>query len=171
MKSFREQTEKIAVWIFGSQPLPEWIVEPILWGLEEEGIPGYIQQVPGERAGNMAKRAADVSPLNVGIGINATEKAVALHHRDLPGARPLFLMGPADLNPSNLRRVGANAARLVKGEPLIFLDESLYSQEFQGVTQFPQDVLDKIVALVMANIPSHKMKGRQDSWKSEASDS
>lgn len=171
LNSFRDQTERIAVWVFGSHPLPEWIIEPVLWGLEEEGIPGDVQQAPGERAENMAKRAADGSPLNVGIGINTAEKAVALHHRDLPVAKPLFLLGPADMNPPHLRRLGANAARLVKGEPLIFLDESLSDQEFQEVSQFPEDALDKVVALVVANILNDKTKGRQVSWKSEASDS
>lgn len=171
MKPFREQTEEVAVWIFGIQPLPDWITEPILWGLEEEGIPGHIQEVAQDRAENIAKRAADGSPLNVGIGINGIDKAVALHHRDLPEARPLFLLGPEDLNPPHLRRLGANAARLVKGEALVYGDGSESGTEPQRATEFPEDTLDRIVALVVANIRSDKMKGGQDSWKSKASDS
>lgn len=171
LEPFREQTEKAAVWIFVFQPLPDWIAEPILWGLEEEGIPADIREVPGEKAESLAKQAADGSPLNVGVGINWSDKAVALSHRDLPVARPLFLLGPADLNPHQLRRLGANAARLVKGEPLALTGESASTSESQSATQFPQDVLEKIVAMVVANIPNDKTKGRQDSWKSEASDS
>ncbi|MBM3300388.1 MAG: glycerol dehydratase reactivase beta/small subunit family protein [Deltaproteobacteria bacterium] len=169
MKPFREQTDKVAVWIFGFQPLPEGIIEPILWGLEEEGIPGDIRQVARERAENMAKQAADGSPLNVGIGINGSDRAVALHHRDLPGPRPLFLLGAQDLTPANLRCLGVNAARLVKAEPLVFPDTANPGAESRSGIQLPKEVLDKIVALVVANIPSNKMKGRHDSWKSKAS--
>ena len=93
---------------------------PILWGLEEEGIPAEVQEVSGGGAVVLAKRAADMSPLNVGIGMNGAEGMVALHHRDLPAEKPLFTLTMKDVGAVQFRILGANAARLVKGEPLVF---------------------------------------------------
>jgi hypothetical protein len=52
-----------------------------------------------------------------------------------------------------LRRLGANAARLVKGEPLALQDEYTFTSESKPATQIRKnEVLDKIAALVLANI-------------------
>ena len=77
----------------------------------------------------MAKLAADGSPLNVGIAVSGTDRAVALHHRDLAASQPLFVLRPAELEPALLRRLGANAARLVKGNPLAVEDEPVATAE------------------------------------------
>ena len=154
-----EQKEKIAVWIFGFDASPERTVDPILLGLEEEGIPGDFLQVASDSAENLAKRAADGSPLNVGIGINGVEKTVALHHRDLPSALPMFLLRAPDLNPAQLRRLGTNAARLVKGEPLVFEEVPALSSDSAGATDFSQDPLDEIAALVLADILRNRNEG------------
>jgi hypothetical protein len=153
LKSSGGQEGKIAVWIFGFEPFPREVIEPILWGLEEEGIPADFRQAPDDGAVSLAKLAADGSPLNVGIGISGAKKAVALHHRDLPPGKPLFSLAEADLKPDRLRRLGANAARLVKGEPLALQDEYTFTSESKPATQIRKnEVLDKIAALVLANI-------------------
>lgn len=154
-----EQKEKIAVWIFGFEASPEGIVDPILLGLEEEGIPAEFRQVSSDGAEKLAKLAADGSPLNVGIGINGAERAVALHHRDLPGAVPLFMVRAPDLNPVQLRLLGTNAARLVKGEPLAFQEQPAFSTEFPGATEVSEDTLNEIAALVLANILRNRNEG------------
>jgi hypothetical protein len=161
-----EKKEKIAVWIFGREPVPQGIIEPILWGLEEEGIPADLRQVPSGPVEYLAKQAADGSPLNVGIGINGAEEVVALHHRDLPSGRPLFLLKAAELSPGHLRRLGTNAARLVKGEPLAFEDGFALSPKVDPGARFPQDRLEEIGALVLSDILSHQNKGRDTPWKS-----
>jgi len=156
VKSLEGPEEKIAVWIIGCEPSPEEIIQPILWGLEEEGIPADFRQAPDEGAESLAKLAADGSPLNVGIGMSKAEQAVALHHRDLPRGMPLFLLTATELKPDRLRRLGANAARLVKGEPLDLHDECTLSQDFSPTTELSQNELEEIAALVLANILSNK---------------
>jgi hypothetical protein len=159
LESLNEQRERIAVWIFGFEPLPEEIIGPILWGLEEEGIPGDFRETQAQGAEGLAKLAADGSPLNVGIGIDASENAVALHHRDLPHGMPLFLLTGADLTAARLRRLGANAARLVKGEPLVLRNESTLGPIFKPTTLSSLNVPDEIAALVLAEILSNKSEG------------
>jgi hypothetical protein len=109
--------EKPAVHIFLTPPIPEEMISAILWGLEEEGIPASLQEKESGKAVALAKAAANGSMLNVGIGMNKTE--VVLHHRDLPLEGPLFSLGTKELIQTRLRILGANAARLVKGNPLI----------------------------------------------------
>ena len=123
MQPPRETDRPVAVWIVGPHPLPEGLLQPILWGLEEEGIPAETQSSAAGTVAEMAKLAADGSPLNVGIAVSGTDRAVALHHRDLAAAQPLFVLRAAELEPALLRRLGANAARLVKGNPLAVEDE------------------------------------------------
>jgi Dehydratase medium subunit len=126
---------------------------PILWGLEEEGVPGEVQEVSGGGAVILAKRAADMSPLNVGIGMNGAEGMVALHHRDLPGEQPLFTLVMKDVQTMQFRILGANAARLVKGEPLVFRAEPLSDGEVNHSEDFlhndPDELVDLIVRAVL----------------------
>jgi hypothetical protein len=114
---------KPAVIILAVKPTPAETIAPILWGLEEEGVPAELHEVAGGEAEALAKEAADRSPLNVGIGINLNKLMVSLHHRNLPLERPLFTLRSAELHPAPLRMLGKNAARLVKGEPLVLQDE------------------------------------------------
>jgi hypothetical protein len=118
-----DEDRPVAVWIVGPDRLPDGLLEPILWGLEEEGIPADIRPTAAGTVTELAKRAADDSPLNVGIAVSDTDRAVVLHHRDLAAPRPLFVLGAPELEPALLRRLGANAARLVKGNPLAVEDE------------------------------------------------
>ncbi len=114
---------KPVVVILAVKPAPAETVAPILWGLEEEGVPAELYEVAEGEAEALAKEAAERSPLNVGIGINLNNLMVSLHHRNLPLEQPLFTLRSADLQPAPLRVLGKNAARLVKGEPLVLRDE------------------------------------------------
>jgi hypothetical protein len=97
---------------------PDWI-DPLVWGIEEEGVPYEIRGVvQDEPATELAKKAAQNSALNVGISV--TDKGeVVLHHRDLPTGMPLFALSLRALQPEQLRRLGTNAGRLTKGQPLV----------------------------------------------------
>jgi len=98
-------------------------LQPILWGLEEEGIPVEVENVSSGEAVVLAKQAAHMSALNVGIALDGVKGEIVLHHRDLAGECPLFTVAMQDASKTRLRILGANAARLVKGEPLIFLED------------------------------------------------
>ena len=124
-----EPDRPVAVWIVAPDRLPDGLLEPILWGLEEEGIPAETQPSAAGPIADMAKLAADGSPLDVGIAVSGTDPAVALHHRDLAASQPLFVLRPPELEPALLRRLGANAARLVKGNPLAVDDEPVAGAE------------------------------------------
>jgi hypothetical protein len=97
------------------------IREPVLWGIEEEGVPYEIRKAWNESATEMAKQAANGSGLNVGIAISEAGEIV-LHHRDLAGGAPLFAFSAESLQSRDLRRLGTNAARLVKRQPLVLTD-------------------------------------------------
>ena len=111
--------EAPAVHIRHSQDAPSRVLTEIALGLEEEGIPVEFFPSRGASYLSESKEAAMASRLNVGIGLDWASKRIALHHRDLPLQAPLFdLSGEAEIVGS-LRRMGANAARLVKGDPLL----------------------------------------------------
>ena len=104
--------------------------------------------------------------------MSGAERAVALHHRDL--AASATVVRPTSQPSSNrhvLRRLGANAARLVKGNPLAVDDEAL---TIAGPDRPPptepaaprrarrprrsdvafQDLVDEITAMVVARLLS-----------------
>jgi hypothetical protein len=116
---------KPAVLVIKTPDAAEEVISEILLGIEEEGIPAGVQIRQRGEAVNLAKGAADGSSLNVGIGASAVE--VAVHHRDLPAVHPLFLLSKEKLTATNLRCLGTNAARLVKGNPLVLNDDLLKS--------------------------------------------
>lgn len=144
--------QRPAVWLFVLQPVPEETIMPILWGLEEEGIPAELREETSGTAEILAKQAADASPLNVGIGISGNEMEVVLHHRDLRVEAPLFSLGPMDLNPTVLRILGVNAARLFKREPLVFEDRLLIDTDAQNPDQSEQGELEELIARVFKEI-------------------
>jgi hypothetical protein len=114
---------KPAVLVIKAPDAADEIIREILLGIEEEGIPATLQEKQGASAVKLAKAAADASSLNVGIGASWVE--VAVHHRDLPAGNPLFLLNAEKLTAVNLRCLGTNAARLVKGNPLVINDDFL----------------------------------------------
>ncbi|MEK0009906.1 glycerol dehydratase reactivase beta/small subunit family protein [Escherichia albertii] len=86
----------------------------VLLGIEEEGIPFHIQQIPSGEAIDSAWQAARQSPLLVGIACDR-EKLI-VHYKNLPTSAPLFTLMYQQDNHAR-RSIGNNAARLVKGIP------------------------------------------------------
>jgi hypothetical protein len=119
LSPFVRNAPQPVVIILAVMPAPAATIAPLLWGLEEEGVPAELHEVAAGEAQTLAKEAAARSPLNVGIGINLNNLRVSLHHRNLPLQRPLFTLKNAEIQPAPLRVLGKNAARLVKGEPLV----------------------------------------------------
>ena len=109
-----------AVVILTAGTAPEEMAAPLLWGLEEEGIPAILRAAASGPAERLADRASRESPLNVGVGLDGCAREAVLHHRDLPPGSPLMTLGPGQMTAARMRLLGANAARLVKGDPLLF---------------------------------------------------
>ena len=141
--------KKPAVYILVLQPVPEKMMTPILWGVEEEGIPAEVGEAVSGSAEALAKQAANGSPLNVGIGIDPGEPAVVLHHRDLPAGKPLVSLGAGELQPLRLRQLGVNAARLVKGEPLVLQDGAALNSGGQDVSAPSYHDVEELQALIV----------------------
>jgi len=162
-KRIPENETKPVVRILTAVPAPEKAIRYILWGLEEEGIPAEIEEIQEKPPQILAKRAADGSQLNVGIGINGTDQVAVLHHRDLPVEKPLFSLAADEFNMTQLRILGANAARLVKGDPLLFQNERVSPVDLKGLlefqygglndlTQLPQNQLVELITLVVTDL-------------------
>jgi len=93
----------------------KWFVDQVLYGAEEEGIPVDVEQMDEEDPLILAHKASVDSILGTGIGLSPTEAVV--QQEKLPVQKPVFraLTGSGE---EELRKVGANGARLVKRMPL-----------------------------------------------------
>ncbi|MDY0041156.1 MAG: glycerol dehydratase reactivase beta/small subunit family protein [Desulforhabdus sp.] len=143
--------QKPAIVIFVSSSAPTDLLQPVLWGMEEEGIPFEIHQAANSSIGQLAKQAADSSPLNVGMA-QGGDAMVALHHRDLPAETPLFTVNCKNAHSSSLRLLGINAARLVKGQPLAFYEHSELNTGPGNAPQAADSRLEYLVALVLDEV-------------------
>lgn len=95
--------------------------DEVLWGLEEEGVPGLLLPLlmDADDAVRLAQMAADASPLGLGVG-QAADGAWAVWHVAIPH-RP-YLNGAGPAGPAQARRAGRLAARLAKRRPLMIDD-------------------------------------------------
>ena len=143
-------------------------LQPIFWGLEEEGIPVEVHEAARGGAVDLAKEAAHRSPLNVGIGVSGVEQKVALHHRDLPADQPLFAIDLRTASARELWRLGMNAARLVKAEPLLLRQEPVPDPAPPRRTQTAK-VSDELVERIVQSVLVEIAKTRGKSWKKTAS--
>jgi len=88
--------------------------------MEEEGIPFKTTETRIADIKQEAHKAASLSPLAVGIA--CTNQEIVVHSRNLTPENPLFQIllhrqSPENQLNSQLRNLGSNAARLVKGLP------------------------------------------------------
>ncbi|WP_434777903.1 glycerol dehydratase reactivase beta/small subunit family protein [Neisseria sp. Ec49-e6-T10] len=94
----------------------EQIKKALAEGMEEEGVPyHFCAQNEPLNAVDLARLAAQESPLQVGVGVDK-QGSIAIHHQKLPDDRPLFLVHLPYPN-TQMRKLGNHAARLVKGLP------------------------------------------------------
>lgn len=124
---------------------------PLLYGIEEEGIPFVLVEKEQESAVDLGYQAALDSRLDVGIGIGK-DKEMVLHYSQLDKDRPLFRIDSEDGRLQNI--LGANAARLVKGFPFksfeTTAEESVpaATEEAREETLTEEDI-SEIVAVVL----------------------
>ncbi|KKB34520.1 glycerol dehydratase reactivase beta/small subunit family protein [Bacillus thermotolerans] len=93
--------------------------QPLLHGIEEEGVPIFLQEGRQNTALELGYQAALDSSLGVGIGV---DERLVLHYSKLKKDRPLFQIDQRE--GTKQRILGANAARLVKGIPFKAFDEN-----------------------------------------------
>lgn len=132
-------------------------LQPVFWGMEEEGIPFEVEECPAGEVVGVAKEAAHMSPLNVGIGVDGAKGTVVLHHRDLPADEPLFVLNFREAGAAELRRLGINAARLVKSEPLVLSEEPespsrARRSHSEPIGNVSDEVVEQIVQRILAEL-------------------
>lgn len=108
-----------AIWVYLEQ-VDNKQLHQMLWGIEEEGIPFKTTKKQITDIRKEAHNAASLSPLAVGIA--CTHKEIVVHSRNLTPENPLFQVSLHTLGAqgelyNQLRNLGCNAARLVKGLP------------------------------------------------------
>ena len=117
----RSQKDPIGINIYYNKNLNiDGKIKNILCGIEEEEIPFILIPDLEDDAKVLGDRAAKSSKLGVGIGISQTE--VTLYHEKLDINKPLFKCKLNNLD-FNLRIMGVNGARFIKGNPFIIIEE------------------------------------------------
>ena len=117
----RSQKDPIGINIYYNKNLNiDGKIKNILCGIEEEEIPFILIPDLEDDAKVLGDRAAKSSKLGVGIGISQTE--VTLYHEKLDINKPIFKCKLNNLD-FNLRVMGVNGARLIKGNPFIIIEE------------------------------------------------
>ncbi|MCV7207997.1 glycerol dehydratase reactivase beta/small subunit family protein [Mycolicibacterium canariasense] len=93
------------------------VVSEVLAGIEEEGVPSVVEcRGDDQDAHALARLAAQLSTLEVGVGIDVHGR-VSVAHQKLTEATDGLFSGPGA--PAEVARaLGHNAARIVVGIPL-----------------------------------------------------
>lgn len=94
------------------------ILKEILAGIEEEGVLYEVSERTPNSSEELALEASAISALGVGIGI--FYESVCVQVRNMPPENMLFK--GCLKNGQNIRNIGTNAARYVKGIPFKELD-------------------------------------------------
>lgn len=116
----RSQKDPIGINIYYNKNLNiDGRIKNILCGIEEEEIPYILIPDEEENAKVLGSKAAKTSKLGVGIGISETQ--VTLYHEKIKVEKPLFECRLDDTD-FNLRVMGVNGARLIKGNPFIIIE-------------------------------------------------
>ena len=108
---------KPTILLYATQYISEDILKPVLYGIEEEGLPVVIESHNGTHM-LLADLASRNSALSVGIGID--DEAIVLTYKNIPAHQFIYLLSGYSQYPDSLRTLGVNAARLVKGNPFVF---------------------------------------------------
>jgi hypothetical protein len=154
-----------AVLIFKDPAVEPKGYQPVLWGLEEEGVPFEIRETAGGETVALAKQAAQGSRLDVGIAIGEGGEVI-LHHRDLPADTPLFVLENRHLKPGRLRRLGMNAARLVKRLPLALGNDASGAADIRHSSGTTLNDLEKMILGILDEMVTDPSFGIEDRSRS-----
>lgn len=114
------QTTKPVILIYKLGEVEQEKLTQVELGMEEEGIPFVVERLgtSSENLVSLAHQAAQSSPLSVGLAIN--EREIVLHYRNLQKEQFLYRLKDYPRHTDQVLRIlGTNAAKLVKGTPLI----------------------------------------------------
>lgn len=127
-------------------------------GMEEEGVPYTIQEGTASDAVMLGYQGAQLSPLGVGIGIDAA--SLCIHYQKLPEDQPLFMLdGQGTL--AEWRNFGYNAARLVKGLPFKQIARQEESAAADELTRLYENVRKIILKVLQESAQGH---GEVNTW-------
>ena len=115
MKTNSTEMVKPAIKLLYSTKTDLSLVNLVLYGAEEEGIPVEAHSVAVDNALALGIVASKISTLGTGIGLSSTEAVV--HYEKLPPRKPVYAT-TVSAGAEALRRAGINGARLVKRMPL-----------------------------------------------------
>lgn len=97
------------------------LFQPLLYGLEEEGIPFHVEKKEVSNICLESYQGAVSSSLQVGICLDDND--VMIHHKNLDETEPYMKLRRYQTCPKEqLKDFGGNAARLVKGIPFKIID-------------------------------------------------
>ncbi|HFI0253581.1 TPA: glycerol dehydratase reactivase beta/small subunit family protein [Streptococcus suis] len=115
------QATKPVILIYQKGTVDQEKLTQVELGMEEEGIPflkEVIEATSEEGIVSLAYQAAQSSPLSVGLAINDQE--IVLHYRNLQKEQFFYRVDDYPRQSNRVLRIlGTNAAKLVKGTPLI----------------------------------------------------
>ncbi|HFI0393804.1 TPA: glycerol dehydratase reactivase beta/small subunit family protein [Streptococcus suis] len=114
------QTTKPVILIYKLGEVDQEKLTQVELGMEEEGIPFLTEvlEITSESIVSLAHQAAQSSPLSVGLAINDQE--IVLHYRNLQKEQFFYRLDDYPRQSNRVLRIlGTNAAKLVKGTPLI----------------------------------------------------
>ena len=107
---------KPTILLYATEHISEDILKPVLYGIEEEGLPVVIEFHSGTYM-TLADLASRNSALSVGIGVD--DEAIVLTYKNIPMHQFIYRLTGYAQYPDSLRTLGVNAARLVKGNPFV----------------------------------------------------
>lgn len=107
---------KPTILLYATEHISEDILKPVLYGIEEEGLPVVIESHSGTNM-TLADLASRNSALSVGIGVD--DEAIVLTYKNIPMHQFIYRLTGYAQYPDSLRTLGVNAARLVKGNPFV----------------------------------------------------
>ncbi len=107
---------KPTILLYVTQHISEEVLKPVLYGIEEEGLPVVIEPHIGNHM-TLADLASRNSALSVGIGVD--DEAIVLTYKNIPSHQFIYRLTGYAQYPDSLRTLGVNAARLVKGNPFV----------------------------------------------------
>ena len=107
---------KPTILLYATQHISADILKPVLYGIEEEGLPVVIEFHSGTYM-TLADLASRNSALSVGIGVD--DEGIVLTYKNIPAHQFIYRLTGYAQYPDSLRTLGVNAARLVKGNPFV----------------------------------------------------
>ena len=122
MKDKNRPDTKEGLLLFFSTEEAEFWFEEFLYGVEEEGLPLYLmnsrkENIAEQDSVSLANMAAYYCCFDLGIGVDKDK--LVIRHRLQKDKDPLLELDRKSASRKKIRRMGHNAARIIKSDPLM----------------------------------------------------